>query len=168
MPDAVARDEVLDHVGTHWRAEVLPLLVEYAGIANQSPAFDADWESAGHMEAAAQLLAGWAASRPLRVATVDIVRRPGLTPTVVVDVPARGEDSAGTVLVYGHYDKQPPFEGWSAGRGPWAPVVEGERLYARGVADDGYALPSAVLALETAAATGAGHGRCIIVAEGSE
>ena len=27
----------------------------------------------------------------------------------------------GTVLVYGHYDKQPPFEGWSEGRGPWSP-----------------------------------------------
>jgi len=54
----------------------------------------------------------------------------------------------GTVLVYGHYDKQPPFEGWSKGRGPWTPVIEGDRLYARGVADDGYALPSALLALE--------------------
>jgi acetylornithine deacetylase/succinyl-diaminopimelate desuccinylase-like protein len=74
----------------------------------------------------------------------------------------------GTVLIYGHYDKQPPFEGWTEPRGPWTPVVEGDRLYARGVADDGYALPSALLAIEALAAAGGHHGRIIVVAEGSE
>jgi acetylornithine deacetylase/succinyl-diaminopimelate desuccinylase-like protein len=36
------------------------------------------------------------------------------------------------------------------------------------VADDGYALPSAMLALESAVAAGERHGRCLILAEGSE
>ena len=76
--------------------------------------------------------------------------------------------ATGTVLVYGHYDKQPPFDGWTGGRGPWTPVLEGDRLYARGVADDGYALPSALVALEAVAAAGGRHGRCVVVAEGSE
>jgi acetylornithine deacetylase/succinyl-diaminopimelate desuccinylase-like protein len=99
---------------------------------------------------------------------VEVVRIPGLTPTVVVDVPPSDPDVSGTVLIYGHYDKQPPFEGWSDGRGPWSPVIEGDRLYARGVADDGYALPSALLAIEGVSAAGGRHGRCLVIAEGSE
>jgi len=85
-----------------------------------------------------------------------------------VDVPASHPDIDGTVLIYGHYDKQPPFDGWSEGRGPWTPVIEGDRLYARGVADDGYALPSALLAIEAVLAAGGRHGRCLVMAEGSE
>jgi acetylornithine deacetylase/succinyl-diaminopimelate desuccinylase-like protein len=85
-----------------------------------------------------------------------------------VEVPANDPEATGTVLVYGHYDKQPPFDGWSEGRGPWSPVLEGDLLYARGVADDGYALPSALLALEAVAAAGGHHARCVIIAEGSE
>ena len=32
----------------------------------------------------------------------------------------------GTVLLYGHLDKQPPFTGWGEGLGPYDPVVHGE------------------------------------------
>jgi acetylornithine deacetylase/succinyl-diaminopimelate desuccinylase-like protein len=120
------------------------------------------------MEAAADLFAAWARARAIPGAVVEVVRIPGLTSTVLVDVPASHPEVHGTVLVYGHYDKQPPFEGWSKGRGPWTPVIEGDRLYARGVADDGYALPSALLALECLIAAGGRHGRCVVMAEGSE
>jgi acetylornithine deacetylase/succinyl-diaminopimelate desuccinylase-like protein len=142
-----------DHVLERWRPDILPLLETYARIPNLSPAYEPGWQDEGHMDAAAELLAGWASDRALPGATVEIVRITGLTPTVVVEVPASDPGAVGTVLVYGHYDKQPPFDGWSAGRGPWTPVLEDERLYARGVADDGYALPSALLALEAVAAS---------------
>jgi acetylornithine deacetylase/succinyl-diaminopimelate desuccinylase-like protein len=158
----------LIHVQERWRSDVLPLLETFARIPNQSPAFDVQWEAAGHMEAAAELLASWASSRAIPGALVEVIRLPGLTPTVVVDVPASDPDVDGTVLIYGHYDKQPPFDGWSEGRGPWSPVIEGDRLYARGVADDGYALPSALLAIESVVAAGGRHGRCLVLAEGSE
>src|SRR6201991_1334826 len=41
-----------------------------------------------------------------------------------------------TVLVYGHYDVQPPdpLELWHSG--PFEPVIKDEKLYARGSADD--------------------------------
>jgi acetylornithine deacetylase/succinyl-diaminopimelate desuccinylase-like protein len=159
---------MLDHVLAGWRPHVLPLLETFATIPDLSPAFEPDWEEAGHLEAAASLLAGWASERSLPGAVVEVIRLPGLTPTVLVDVPASHPDVTGTVLVYGHYDKQPPFDGWTGERGPWTPVVEGDRLYARGVADDGYALPSAVVALESVVAAGGRHARCVIMAEGSE
>ncbi len=158
----------LAYVHERWPGDVLPLLTEFARIPSLSPAYDSGWEEHGHLDAAAELLADWARRRPLPGATVEVVRLAGLTPTVVVDVPASDPAAAGTVLVYGHYDKQPPFDGWTEGRGPWAPVVEGEWLYARGVADDGYALPSALLALEAVRAAGGRHARCLVVAEGSE
>ncbi len=161
-------DAMVADVLARWRPEVLPLLEEFATIPNVSPAFEPGWEEAGHMETAAGLLAEWASARTLPGSEVELVRLPGLTPTVVVDVPATDPGATGTVLVYGHYDKQPPFEGWGEGRGPWSPVLEGDRLYARGVADDGYALPSALVALEAVAAAGGRHGRCVVIAEGSE
>ncbi len=49
----------------------------------------------------------------------------------------RGNDD--TVLLYGHLDKQPEMTGWREDLGPWKPVLEGDRLYGRGGADDGYA-----------------------------
>jgi acetylornithine deacetylase/succinyl-diaminopimelate desuccinylase-like protein len=161
-------DRLVDHALDRWRSDVLPLLEEYGRIPNLSPAFEPDWEATGHMETAVTLLAGWAQERQLPGAVVEVVRLPGLTPTLLVDVPASDPEASGTVLIYGHYDKQPPFEGWGEGRGPWTPVLEGDLLYGRGVADDGYALPSAMLALESAVAAGERHGRCLILAEGSE
>jgi acetylornithine deacetylase/succinyl-diaminopimelate desuccinylase-like protein len=168
MASGLRIPDTLSYVRQRWPGDVLPLLTEFARIPSLSPAFDVGWEEHGHLDAAAELLAGWARGRSLPGATVDVVRLAGLTPTVVVDVPATDPDATGTVFIYGHYDKQPPFDGWTAGRGPWAPVVEGEWLYARGVADDGYALPSALLALEAVRAGGGRHARCVVVAEGSE
>ncbi len=160
--------DLVERAAQMWRADVVPLLLEFGTIPDLSPAYDPQWETAGHVDRAAELLGRWAAARDLPGATVEVVRLPGLTPTVLVDVPASDDGAMGNVLIYGHYDKQPPFDGWSEGRGPWTPVIEGDRLYGRGVADDGYALPSALVALESVRAAGGRHGRCVILAEGSE
>lgn len=160
--------DAVDHARTRWRADVLPLLEEFGRIPNLSPDFDPGWQEAGHMDRAADLMGAWASARDLPGAAVEVVRRPGLTPTVLVDIPPTDPGATGTVLLYGHIDKQPPFDGWTAGRGPWTPTVEGDRLYARGVADDGYALPSALVAVESVVAAGGRHGRVVVLAEGSE
>jgi len=151
-----------------WRDAVVPFLLEFGAIPDLSPAYDPEWESRGELDRAAECMAAFARGRDLPGATVEVVRIPGLTPTVLVDVPASRPGAAGTVVVYGHYDKQPPFTGWSEGRGPWTPTLEGDRLYGRGVADDGYALPSALVALEAVRAAGGRHARCVVLAEGSE
>ena len=48
----------------------------------------------------------------------------------------RHAEGAPTVLVYGHYDVQPPdpLELWETG--PFEPTVRGEHIYARGATDD--------------------------------
>lgn len=54
-----------------------------------------------------------------------------------------------TVLVYGHYDVQPPdpLELWNSG--PFEPVIKNEKVYARGAADDKGQFYMHVKALET-------------------
>ncbi len=144
----------------------LPTLSEYATIPCLSPGFDPHWEETGHLRHAAELLAQWSQTA-LPSADVQIRQLPGLTPVLTVTLPARGAVAATTVL-YGHLDKQPPLGDWSAGLSPYDPVRRGDRLYARGVADDGYAAFAAVLALAELEATGAAHPRCVVLIEASE
>jgi acetylornithine deacetylase/succinyl-diaminopimelate desuccinylase-like protein len=101
---------------------------------------------------------------------VEIVRLPGLTPVVLMDVPASEgvPADAGTVVLYGHLDKQPPFGEWSAGLGPWTPVVKDNRLFGRGAVDDGYSGYAATSAIEAVRAAGGAHARCVLVLETSE
>jgi acetylornithine deacetylase/succinyl-diaminopimelate desuccinylase-like protein len=84
--------------------------------------------------------------------------------------PTAGSDehASDTVLLYGHLDKQPPFMGWREGLGPWEPVLEGDRLYGRGSADDGYSTFSAVAAVEAVRVAGGAHRRCVVLIEASE
>jgi acetylornithine deacetylase/succinyl-diaminopimelate desuccinylase-like protein len=72
------------------------------------------------------------------------------------------------VLIYGHMDKQPEFTGWREGLGPRDPVREGDKLYGRGTADDGYAVFAALACIEALRSAGGSHSRCIVVIEGSE
>ncbi len=98
------------------------------------------------MEDAVKLMEGWA-RRELAAfpgATLEVVRLPGRTPLLLMDVPGDGKD---TVLLYGHLDKQPEMKGWSEGFGPWIPVLKDDKLYGRGGADDGYAIYACLCAL---------------------
>ncbi|WP_129790506.1 M20/M25/M40 family metallo-hydrolase [Sphingosinicella sp. CPCC 101087] len=154
-------------VSRSWDAEVMPALLAYMAIPCESPAFDPGWETSGHIQRAVDLMAGWARSRLARVpeARVEVVRLPGRTPVLFIDVPG---DARAPVLIYGHLDKQPALDGWAPGRSAWAPVIEGERLYGRGGADDGYALFGAILALLALREQGLAHPPCRILIEACE
>jgi acetylornithine deacetylase/succinyl-diaminopimelate desuccinylase-like protein len=101
--------------------------------------------------------------------TVDVVRLAGRTPLIFIDIPATakttGEDC---VLLYGHLDKQPEMTGWSAHLGPWKPVIEGDRLYGRGGADDGYAIFGSLAAILALQDQGTPHARCVVMIEACE
>jgi acetylornithine deacetylase/succinyl-diaminopimelate desuccinylase-like protein len=145
----------------------LDALTAFGGIPSLSPMFDAEWAKNGYLEEAAQLLASWARERQLASVDVEIHGLVGRTPTLVVTVDSTAGEG-GTVILYGHLDKQPPLGDWSEGLAPFVPVRRGDRLYARGVSDDGYALFSALSAIEAMEAQGIAHGRCVVLIEASE
>jgi acetylornithine deacetylase/succinyl-diaminopimelate desuccinylase-like protein len=155
------------YVDERWEESIVPTLCEYVRIPNKSPMFDPDWEANGHMSRAVHLLNDWARSAAIDGLTTEIVTLRGRTPLLLCEVPAT-RAGTGTVLLYGHYDKQPEFTGWDPGLAPWEPVVRGKRLYGRGGADDGYALFGSLTAIAALQAQGIDHGRCVIMIEGCE
>jgi acetylornithine deacetylase/succinyl-diaminopimelate desuccinylase-like protein len=162
-------EQLMRFVAGVWDKSIVPALCEYIRIPNKSAHFDKDWEKHGHMEAAAELMRQWCEANALPGMKTEIVRLPGRTPLLFIDVPATG-DEQGTdcVLMYGHMDKQPEFTGWAEGLAPWTPVIRNGRLYGRGGADDGYAVFGSLLALKALAEQKIPHTRCVIIIEGSE
>ena len=154
-----------DSITTLWDAEIVPTLSEYIRIPNKSPAFDPAWDANGHMDRAVEMFAAWAREKlkAFEKATLTVARLPGRTPLIFIEVPGRGP---GTVLMYGHLDKQPEMAGWTTG--PWEPVIKDGRLYGRGGADDGYALFAALSALLALKEQGIAHARTVIIIEASE
>jgi acetylornithine deacetylase/succinyl-diaminopimelate desuccinylase-like protein len=71
-------------------------------------------------------------------------------------------------MLYGHMDKQPEMSGWREGLGPWDPVLDGDRLYGRGSADDGYAMFACLGALGALQASSIRHARCVVIIEACE
>lgn len=159
-----------------WDDEVVPQLTEYIRIPNKSPMFDADWARHGYMDAAVALLEAWARTQPIPGMQIEVVRLPGRTPLIFIEIPAadrrRGDAHASrdedTVLLYGHLDKQPEMTGWAEHLGPWKPVIEGDRLYGRGGADDGYALFAALSAIRALHEQRVPHARCVVLIEACE
>ena len=160
--DTAAAARLIDE---RWRDSAQPCLEAYVRIPNKSPLFDADWQANGHMQRAARLLLEWCKARPLKGLSVELLELPGRTPVLLAEIAG---SVPGTVLLYGHFDKQPEFTGWHEGLDPWTPVVRDGRLYGRGGADDGYAVFSSLLALEALQAQGLPHARCLVLIEGSE
>ncbi|MEC9341536.1 MAG: M20/M25/M40 family metallo-hydrolase [Pseudomonadota bacterium] len=148
-----------------WSESILPVLEEYIRIPAKSPHFDADWVTNGHLEDATELTRAWCAAQPLEGMSVEVHRLPGLTPLLFVEVAGTGQ---GTVLLYGHTDKQPEMTGWDADLGPWKPLLRDGKLYGRGGADDGYAAFASLAALNLLRDQGIPFSRCVMLIENSE
>ncbi len=160
-------EQVKKTISTHWSDYILDTLKEYIKIPNLSPQFDPDWEENGHMHKAAALFADSARTFEIEELSLRIVELPSRTPLLFLDVPA-ANGGEGNVLLYGHFDKQPEFDGWHPGKGPWIPVVEHGRLFGRGGGDDGYAMFSCLSAIAAMQREGNALPRCVILIEGSE
>jgi acetylornithine deacetylase/succinyl-diaminopimelate desuccinylase-like protein len=163
-------DTARAHSAQVWSDEIVPALHDYIRIPNVSAAFDPEWAAHGHMAEAVELVRAWCAARDIAGSTVEVLELPGRTPLLLVDVVAFGQHGSDddTVLLYGHLDKQPEMSGWRDDLGPWLPVVEGDRLYGRGGADDGYAAFASLTAIEAVQRGGGSHHRCIVLIEASE
>jgi acetylornithine deacetylase/succinyl-diaminopimelate desuccinylase-like protein len=158
---------------TKWTEElfassIVPTLVDYIKIPNKSAMFDPDWRKNGFMDKATELLAGWARAQLPADATLEVVRLGERTPVIFMDIPATGGRPGDTVLLYGHLDKQPEMSGWSERLGPWTPVLEGDKLYGRGGADDGYSTFASVTAINALRRDRIPHARCVVLIEACE
>ena len=160
--DAVRASELAARL---YADSIVPALVEYIEIPNKSPGFDPDWERSGHMQRAMDLIVAWCRARPIAGMQLEVLRLPGRTPLLFIEVPGAIDD---TVLLYGHMDKQPEMTGWAEGLGPWRPVLRGDRLYGRGGADDGYSTFASLAALEVLQDQNIPHARCVVIIEGCE
>jgi acetylornithine deacetylase/succinyl-diaminopimelate desuccinylase-like protein len=161
--------KVREAVVSGWAGQVLPSLAGLVEIPALSPAFDASWAANGQLQAAVDHVRDWIASRELPGLRCEAVALAGRSPLLLVDVPATpGGAGRGTVLLYGHLDKQPPAGGWSDGLGPWQAVLRDGRLYGRGAVDDGYAAYAATTALEAVRAGGGEHARAVLLLETGE
>ena len=148
-----------------WDAAIVPALTEYVRIPAKSPMFDREWAEHGHLDRAVGLIETWARSRPIEGLRVEVVRLDGRTPVLLLEAPGAGGE---TVLLYGHCDKQPEMVGWAPESGPWTPVRRGDKLYGRGVGDDGYAAFAALTAIEALQAQRVEHARCVVLIEACE
>jgi acetylornithine deacetylase/succinyl-diaminopimelate desuccinylase-like protein len=128
------------------------------------PSISAKSEHDGDTRRAAEWLAEKLASAGL---SSEIVDTPG-HPVVLAEWRGAGPD-APTVLIYGHYDVQPPepLELWTSP--PFEPTERDGRIYARGSADDKGQLYMHVKALEAHLATRSRLPiNVVVLAEGEE
>lgn len=162
---ALDSGKVRDFVQRTWDDSIVPTLTEYVRIPAKSPMFDAEWRAHGHLDRAVALLEDWARKRPIEGLRVEVVRLEGRTPLLLMEAPGTGKDP---VLLYGHCDKQPEMVGWAEDGGPWTPVRRGDKLYGRGVGDDGYAIFAALTAIQALEEQRARHSRCVVLIEACE
>jgi acetylornithine deacetylase/succinyl-diaminopimelate desuccinylase-like protein len=151
-----------------WDERIVPALTDYIQVPAKSPMFDADWAANGFVEHVVTTAAAWVESRKVQGLTLEVLRIPGRTPVIFFDIPATRAGSTDTVLLYGHLDKQPEFNGWRNDLGPWTPKLENGLLYGRGGADDGYAVYAAITAIEALDAQGLPRPRCVGLIESCE
>jgi len=165
---ADAAAQLAAYSARRWDEALLPELTDYIAIPAKSPMFDANWEANGHIDRVVQRAAAWVEARRVAGLKLEVIRLPGRTPVIFFEVPATKPGSTGTVVLYGHLDKQPEFNGWRADLGPWTPKVEDGKLYGRGGADDGYAIYAAITTIEALDAQGIGRPRCVGLIETCE
>jgi acetylornithine deacetylase/succinyl-diaminopimelate desuccinylase-like protein len=151
-----------------WDERIVPALTDYIAVPAKSPMFDADWAAHGHLQRVVHDAAAWVESRRVPGLKLEVLKLEGRTPVIFFELPATRTDSSDTVLLYGHLDKQPEFNGWRHDLGPWTPKYEDGLLFGRGGADDGYAVYAAITALEALQAQGLPHPRCVGLIESCE
>ena len=164
MPN-ISAEQLKNFIASTWDESIFPTMQEYIRIPNVSPDYDHDWQANGHMMRATTLISEWIDAQNVVGLTKRIVQNEGETPLIFIEIAGTTSE---TVLLYGHIDKQPPLTGWREGLDPFTPTLEGDRLYGRGAADDGYASFCAITAIKALQEQGIDHPRCVIVLEACE
>lgn len=127
--------------------------------------FDPEWQANGYMEQVVEQFCTWANAQNIQGLELKVVRLDGRTPLIFMEIPGQIDN---TILLYGHLDKQPEMTGWREDLSPWKPVIEGDKLYGRGGADDGYAMFSSLTAIKALQEQELPHARCVVIIEACE
>ena len=174
MLDAVT---TLSHTSTSWDEDIVQQITDYIGIPAKSPGFDPDWAAHGYIETVIRNAATWVEAQKVDGLKLELIRIEGRTPLLFFEVAASpgtapasapAASSSQTILMYGHLDKQPEFNGWRKDLGPWTPKYQDGKLYGRGGADDGYAVYASIAAIQTLKRQGVAHARIVGLVETCE
>jgi len=169
VPTGVLDDaQALSQASAQWDRDIVAQLTEYIAIPSKSPGFDANWAQHGHIDTVLRNAAAWVEAQKVEGLRLEVVRLEGRTPVLFFELDATKAGSTQTVMMYGHLDKQPEFNGWRKDLGPWTPKYEDGRLYGRGAADDGYAVYASIAAIQALKAQQVAHPRIVGLVETCE
>jgi len=161
--------KTLDFVSKLWDDSVIPTLSEYVKVPNQSPLFDPNWKENKTTQKVVDILTNWVKSQNVSGLTLEVHQDGDRSPLIFMEIAATIPNNQKTVMLYGHFDKQPPMtDDWEKGLGPYTPIIRGDKLFGRGASDDGYAIfavISSILALKT---QNVPHARLVVIIEGCE
>lgn len=157
-----------EYVDRKWDDEIVHALTDYIAVPAKSPMFDADWAKHGYIDRVVTEAAKWAEAQKVRGLKLEVIRLEGRTPVIFFEAPATRSGSTETIVLYGHLDKQPEFDGWRNDLGPWTPKYLDGKLYGRGGADDGYAIYASLTAIAALDAQGVERPRCVGLIETCE
>ncbi|OMJ83214.1 hypothetical protein SteCoe_15931 [Stentor coeruleus] len=146
---------------------IIPALSDYVKVPSLSTEFDPEWETNGLMLEAMNILIRYVDSLKINNFTHEVLKEPG-KPWLFFGMVEATNSELPTILMYGHFDKQPHMSGWSEGLGPTNPVIKNDRLYGRGSSDDGYAIPSSAFIIKTLQDFNVPHGKIVIIGENEE
>lgn len=155
-----------EFVEKQFNDQILDNISEFIKIPNLSPSYDPEWLTNGNQERVTSFLLDYTLKQGIKGLKAEVIQSKGKTSVIFIEIEAC--NSTKNTLLYGHFDKQPHFTGWSEGLGPLLPVIRGDLLYGRGGADDGYAIFSALAAIKSVQTQGKSHPRSVILIEGSE
>ena len=167
-PDDGFLHRIAPSVNEYWQDAVVPALKDYVRIPCISQAYDAKWLERGELESAASFIADWSRTMEVQGLRAEVVRLSERAPLVLIEIDGDRRSESSSLMVYGHYDKQPAGDGWRPGHGPFDAWEETGRLYGRGVADDGWAVFSGLAAVAALQASGIPHRRLVLLIEGAE
>ncbi|MEG0150809.1 MAG: M20/M25/M40 family metallo-hydrolase, partial [Comamonas sp.] len=162
--------DALQHITAQWDQQIVPELKNYIAIPAKSPMFAPDWEQQGFIATVMRNAAAWVEAQKVAGLKLEVIQQPGRTPVLFFEVDGTADKAASnpTVLMYGHLDKQPEFEGWRSDLGPWTPKYEDGKLYGRGGADDGYAVYASIAAIQELKRQNVPHPRIVGLIETCE
>ncbi len=170
-------ETTLSQTRASWDDDILRQITDYIAVPAKSPGFDPDWAAHGYLETVVRNAAAWVEAQRVEGLTLEIMRLEGRTPLLFFEVAgsagsaqaaAPAPASVQTILMYGHLDKQPEFNGWRSGLGPWTPKYQDGKLYGRGAADDGYAVYASIAAVQALKRQGVAHPRIVGLVETCE